>query len=163
MQSCSSSESPPNRSQHIPTPVLTATSQSRSRHGSRAFSCTPEEIRPFARRSPRKKDMKQRKKGKSQILTDTPIKAAIELQSRSEKHRGKARKRLIQHPPAPSQPPVSAGTPSRTSSGSKKQHGKAKKASSQRRPAKPLKVPTSPTKRPLLPRKPLWLLKKRGW
>jgi len=53
--------------------------------------------------------MKKRKKGKSQILTDTPVKAAIELQSRSEKHRRQARKSLIQHPP--SQPPVSAGTP----------------------------------------------------
>jgi len=58
----------------------------------RLFTCSPEEIRPFARRSPRKNKTK-RKKAKSQILTDTPVKSAIEAEAKAAKR--SVKKRLI--------------------------------------------------------------------
>lgn len=54
---------------------------------------TPEMVRPFGRRSPRKDGSKgsgpKRRKGKSQILTDTPVKMRIEAESQ-KKQKSKA-------------------------------------------------------------------------
>lgn len=54
-----------------------------SKKNSRPVSCTPEMVRPFGRRSARKNtgDESKRKKGKSEILTDTPVKKRIEAES----------------------------------------------------------------------------------
>ena len=54
-------------------------------HQSRSLTVTtPEMVRPFGRRSPRKRADKssKRKKGKSEILTDTPVKMRIEGERR---------------------------------------------------------------------------------
>ena len=68
-------------------------SQPPMQEASRSFMRSPEDIRPFPRRSPRKKKT-NRKKGKSQILTDTPVKAAIEAERKATKRYVK--KRIIQ-------------------------------------------------------------------
>ena len=41
---------------------------------------TPQMVRPFGKMSPRKSGSNKRKKGKSQIFTDTPIKNALEAE-----------------------------------------------------------------------------------
>lgn len=50
---------------------------------------TPEMVRPFGRRSPRKDDSngsgRKRRKGKSELLTDTPVKMRIEAENSTKK------------------------------------------------------------------------------
>jgi len=58
----------------------------RNTRQSRETKCTPEMARPFGKRSPRKQARSGRmKKGKSQILTDTPVKAALEAERGASK------------------------------------------------------------------------------
>ena len=101
-----------------------------------SISHTPEMVRPFGRRSPRKhpEEGAKRKKGKSEIFTDTPVKARIEAECRKKDkvsvrrinaahaHKNKAVRRIINH--------------------------------SNVRCA--LKRPRSPESRPPLPRQPIW-------
>lgn len=60
-----------------------------SKENSKPVSYTPEMVRPFGRRSARKNrptcDGNKRKKGKSEILTDTPVKERIEAESNKKK------------------------------------------------------------------------------
>ncbi|ESO05360.1 hypothetical protein HELRODRAFT_171748 [Helobdella robusta] len=58
---------------------------------------TPEMIRPFKKTGPRKTSTGNRKKGKTQILTDTPVKAELEAcqQARESKTINKKRKKIL--------------------------------------------------------------------
>ena len=171
-----STESPLHRSQDTAAlPLSAGESRSQSMHSNRVFSSTPEEVRPFARRSPRKNETKKRKKGKSQILTDTPVKAAIELQSGAKKRSGnKAKKNLIQQYRCEETTKEQA-VPNRLASVLKNARLKHKRRKLSKvtqkksvtravRPSHmPLKKPVSPSRRPPLPRMPVWLLNKRGY
>ncbi|XP_033124341.1 uncharacterized protein LOC117122744 [Anneissia japonica] len=52
-----------------------------------------EDVRPFGVREPKKAGATQRKKGKSQIFTDTPVKEQLEKEK--QKKKSKSRKRLL--------------------------------------------------------------------
>ncbi|ESO03971.1 hypothetical protein HELRODRAFT_173013 [Helobdella robusta] len=58
------------------TPVNQSSDQQKS-------NVTPEMIRPFKKAGPRKTSTGNRKKGKTQILTDTPVKAELEARQRA--------------------------------------------------------------------------------
>ena len=52
-----------------------------------------EQVRPFGKRIPRRESSMKRKKGKSQVFTDTPVKKAIEEEAiRKNKAAGKKQK-----------------------------------------------------------------------
>ena len=80
------------------------TPENRPSSSSAAQPITAEAIRPFGRLAPRMKGKPARKKGKSQIFTDTPVKAAIEREahaSKSNKRGTTTRRKLTQHPEFP--------------------------------------------------------------
>lgn len=59
------------------TPTLSPNANSRAEHTPMAL-ISPEMIRPFLKAQPRKSTNRGRRKGHTQILTDTPVKAQLE-------------------------------------------------------------------------------------
>ena len=62
---------------------------------STSVSTSAEQIRPFGKREPRKDGSNKRKKGKSQIFTDTPVKRAIEEEANLKKSKKNLAKKKI--------------------------------------------------------------------
>ncbi len=85
----------PSTNQAIPGPSKPAITIS---HAISTNTLTPEDIRPYPKAGPRKKVRQQRKKGKTAILTDTPVKDALEAERQTQgkkklfKKKGKATK-----------------------------------------------------------------------
>lgn len=59
------------------------------------MTVSPEVVRPFSRKAPRKDLIQKRKKAKSQILTDTPVKAVLEEEVRAKANKTRARKKIV--------------------------------------------------------------------
>ena len=90
------SDTPGSHSVQLDTALMKTPTQTRKDLEGNVMRITPEMVRPFGRLSPRKEGTRiVRKKGKSQILTDTPIKAAIEAEKASINAKKMAKKKII--------------------------------------------------------------------
>ncbi|KAK6191646.1 hypothetical protein SNE40_003282 [Patella caerulea] len=74
------------------TYTLMATKRSLEKRAGNKSSFSPEKVRPFPKAGPRKISSKGRSRRKSAILTNTPVKKAIEEEEKQVKQTGQGRK-----------------------------------------------------------------------
>ena len=60
-----------------------------------ASTSSAEQVRPFGKRPARKENVTKRRKGWSRVLTDTPVRQAIEEEHAKKKTNSKARKNIM--------------------------------------------------------------------
>lgn len=100
----------PSTNQAIPGSSKPAISSSFCSHATYTNTLTPEDIRPYPKAGPRKKVNQQRKKRKTAILTDTPVKEALEAERQAQGEKNVYPKRNARQPNPKYQKKQSTGT-----------------------------------------------------